>query len=200
MMQEITLLSLRDIHRASLPKSTSSVHKLCFQCGLPVLCFLSFHDLVLFLADPPRVYLDSLNFPDNMVTVVAGNKLRLEIPISGEPAPRVVWMKGERVSFSFSEASFLAHSGEFVTFVCLCLSFQVILESGHRVRAETYVDQTSLTIEITEREDTGNYKIVLQNEAGEATASIRIKVVGKKSQNIQIKDHRENWNSKLLCS
>uniref|UniRef100_A0A8C4HK63 Myosin binding protein C1 n=1 Tax=Dicentrarchus labrax TaxID=13489 RepID=A0A8C4HK63_DICLA len=98
---------------------------------------------------PPRVHLESLNFPDNTVTIVAGNKLRLEIPISGEPAPRVVWMKGERV----------------------------ILESGHRVRAETYGDQTSLTIEVTEREDSGNYKIVLQNEAGEATASVKIKVV-----------------------
>ncbi|XP_074554861.1 myosin-binding protein C, slow-type isoform X2 [Halichoeres trimaculatus] len=101
------------------------------------------------IIDPPRVHLDSLNFPDNTVTIVAGNKLRLEIPISGEPAPRVVWMKGERV----------------------------ILESGNRVRAETYGDQTSLTIDITEREDTGNYKIVLQNEAGEATASVKIKVV-----------------------
>ncbi|MEQ2175792.1 hypothetical protein GOODEAATRI_021361, partial [Goodea atripinnis] len=54
----------------------------------------------------------------------------------------------------------------------------VILDSGHRVHAETYGDQTSLTIEVTEREDTGNYKIVLQNEAGEATASVKIKVVG----------------------
>ncbi|XP_053200139.1 myosin-binding protein C, slow-type [Scomber japonicus] len=99
--------------------------------------------------DPPRVHLESLNFPDNTVTIVAGNKLRLEIPISGEPAPRVVWMKGERV----------------------------ILDSGNRVRAETCGDQTSLTIDVTEREDTGNYKIVLQNEAGEATASIKIKVV-----------------------
>uniref|UniRef100_A0A3P8V5L4 Myosin-binding protein C, slow-type n=1 Tax=Cynoglossus semilaevis TaxID=244447 RepID=A0A3P8V5L4_CYNSE len=97
------------------------------------------------IIDPPKVHLDSLNFPDNTVTIVAGNKLRLEIPISGEPAPRVVWMKGERVS--------------------------------HRVRAETYGDQTSLTIEVTEREDTGNYKIVLQNEAGEATACVKIKVV-----------------------
>uniref|UniRef100_A0AAQ4RQF4 Myosin-binding protein C, slow-type n=1 Tax=Gasterosteus aculeatus aculeatus TaxID=481459 RepID=A0AAQ4RQF4_GASAC len=99
--------------------------------------------------DPPRVHLESLNFPDNTVTIVAGNKLRLEIPISGEPAPRVVWMKGERV----------------------------ILESGNRVRAETCGDQTSLTIDVTEREDIGNYKIVLQNEAGEATASVKIKVV-----------------------
>ncbi|KAM4614710.1 myosin-binding protein C, slow-type [Polymixia lowei] len=101
------------------------------------------------IIDPPKVYLENLNFPDNTVTIVAGNKLRLEIPISGEPAPRVVWMKGERV----------------------------ILDSGHRVHAETYGDQTSLTIEVTEREDTGNYKIVLQNEAGEATASVRVKVV-----------------------
>ncbi|XP_028306010.1 myosin-binding protein C, slow-type isoform X9 [Gouania willdenowi] len=101
------------------------------------------------IIDPPKVLLDSLNLQDNQVTIVAGNKLRLEIPISGEPAPRVVWMKGERV----------------------------ILDSGHRVRAETYGDQTSLTIEVTEREDTGNYKIVLQNEAGEDSAAIKIKVV-----------------------
>uniref|UniRef100_A0AAY4DCV8 Myosin binding protein C, slow type n=1 Tax=Denticeps clupeoides TaxID=299321 RepID=A0AAY4DCV8_9TELE len=99
--------------------------------------------------DPPRVHLDALNCPDNTVTIVAGNKLRLEIPISGEPAPRVVWMKGERV----------------------------ILDTGSRVRAETFADHTCLTIDVTEREDTGNYKIVLQNEAGEDTASIKIKVV-----------------------
>ncbi|XP_064877661.1 myosin-binding protein C, slow-type isoform X6 [Oncorhynchus nerka] len=101
------------------------------------------------IVDPPRVHLESLNFPDNTVTIVAGNKLRVEIPISGEPAPRVVWMKGERV----------------------------ILDSGHRVRAETFPDHTSLTIDIAEKEDTGNYKIVLQNEAGEAGASIKVKVV-----------------------
>uniref|UniRef100_A0A671MKM4 Myosin-binding protein C, slow-type n=1 Tax=Sinocyclocheilus anshuiensis TaxID=1608454 RepID=A0A671MKM4_9TELE len=91
-------------------------------------------------ADPPRVHLEALNVQDNTVVIVAGNKLRLEIPISGEPAPRVVWMKGERVS-------------------------------------RTFADHTCLTIDIAEREDTGNYKIVLQNEAGEDTASIKIKVV-----------------------
>ncbi|XP_046878465.1 myosin-binding protein C, slow-type isoform X6 [Hypomesus transpacificus] len=101
------------------------------------------------IIDPPKVHLDSLNVPDNTVVIVAGTKLRLEIPISGEPAPRVVWMKGERV----------------------------ILDSGNRVRAETFADQTCFTIEVTEREDTGNYKIVLQNEAGEDTGSVRVKVV-----------------------
>uniref|UniRef100_A0A4W4GQA2 Myosin-binding protein C, slow-type n=1 Tax=Electrophorus electricus TaxID=8005 RepID=A0A4W4GQA2_ELEEL len=101
------------------------------------------------IIDPPRVHLEALNAPDNTVTIVAGNKLRLEVPISGEPAPRVVWMKGERV----------------------------ILETGNRVRAETFTDHTSLTIDVAEREDTGNYKIVLQNEAGEDTASVKVKVV-----------------------
>uniref|UniRef100_A0A8C1EP70 Myosin-binding protein C, slow-type n=1 Tax=Cyprinus carpio carpio TaxID=630221 RepID=A0A8C1EP70_CYPCA len=101
------------------------------------------------IIDPPRVHLEALNVQDNTVVIVAGNKLRLEIPISGEPAPRVVWMKGERV----------------------------ILDSGNRVRAETFADHTCLTIDIAEREDTGNYKIVLQNEAGEDTASVKIKVV-----------------------
>lgn len=60
------------------------------------------HIFVYISADPPRVHLESLNFPDNTVTIVAGNKLRLEVPISGEPAPRVVWMKGERVGLKSS--------------------------------------------------------------------------------------------------
>ncbi|XDV25037.1 hypothetical protein PO909_029038 [Leuciscus waleckii] len=101
------------------------------------------------IIDPPRVHLEALNVQDNTVTIVAGNKLRLEIPISGEPAPRVVWMKGERV----------------------------ILDTGNRVRAETFSDHTCLTIDVTEREDSGNYKIVLQNEAGEDTACVKVKVV-----------------------
>ncbi|XP_035280232.1 myosin-binding protein C, slow-type isoform X6 [Anguilla anguilla] len=101
------------------------------------------------IIDPPKVYLDSLNYPDNTVTIVAGNKLRLEVPISGEPTPRVVWMKGERV----------------------------IPDTGSRVRAETFSDHTSLTIDIAEREDSGNYKIVLQNEAGQDTATVKVKVV-----------------------
>ncbi|XP_064174657.1 myosin-binding protein C, slow-type-like isoform X2 [Anguilla rostrata] len=101
------------------------------------------------IIDPPRVHLESLNFPDNTVTIVAGNKLRVEVPITGEPIPRVVWTKGERV----------------------------ILETGNRIRAETFADCTSLTIDVAEREDTGNYNIVLQNEAGEDKATIKVKVV-----------------------
>ncbi|MGH0147202.1 UNVERIFIED_CONTAM: hypothetical protein FKN15_015771, partial [Acipenser sinensis] len=101
--------------------------------------------------DPPKIHLDSLNYPENTVTVTAGNKLRLEIPVTGQPAPKVVWMKGERV----------------------------ILDTGSRVRAESFPDHSTFTIDVAEREDTGMYKIVLQNEAGEDSAQIKIKVVGK---------------------
>uniref|UniRef100_A0A8B9HU93 Myosin binding protein C, slow type n=1 Tax=Astyanax mexicanus TaxID=7994 RepID=A0A8B9HU93_ASTMX len=111
------------------------------------------------IIDPPRVHLEALNAPDNTVTIVAGNKLRLEIPISGEPAPRVVWMKGERVSRT---GIGIKKQGNSLIF---------------RVRAETFPDHTCLTIDVTEREDSGNYKIVLQNEAGEDTASVKVKVV-----------------------
>uniref|UniRef100_A0A8C4RY33 Myosin binding protein C1 n=1 Tax=Erpetoichthys calabaricus TaxID=27687 RepID=A0A8C4RY33_ERPCA len=99
--------------------------------------------------DPPKIHLEGLNFTDNTVTVVAGNKLRLEIPISGEPAPRILWKKGDRV----------------------------IMDTGGRVRAENFPDHSTFTIDAAEREDTGTYTILLQNEAGEDSAQIKIKVV-----------------------
>ena len=35
--------------------------------------------------------------PESTIVVVAGNKLRLDVPITGDPAPTVVWTKGEKV-------------------------------------------------------------------------------------------------------
>lgn len=46
--------------------------------------------------DPPKLHLDGLG-ENNTVTVVAGTKLRLEIPITGEPTPKVMWSKGDKV-------------------------------------------------------------------------------------------------------
>ncbi|XP_039339520.1 myosin-binding protein C, slow-type isoform X2 [Mauremys reevesii] len=98
--------------------------------------------------DPPRLHLENLG-DNNTVTVVAGNKLRLEIPISGEPTPKVMWSKGDKW----------------------------IMETGGRIRAETYPDSSCLVIDIAERDDSGVYKIMLKNEAGEDSANINIKVV-----------------------
>ncbi|XP_043822757.1 myosin-binding protein C, slow-type isoform X4 [Dromiciops gliroides] len=98
--------------------------------------------------DPPKIYLDGLD-ADNTVTVIAGSKLRLEIPVSGEPAPKAMWSRADKP----------------------------IAEGGGRIRAESYPDSSTLVIDVAEREDSGVYNINLKNEAGEAHASIKIKVV-----------------------
>lgn len=49
--------------------------------------------------EPPKIHLDcSGKSSENTLVVVAGNKLRLDVPISGEPAPTVTWMKGDEVT------------------------------------------------------------------------------------------------------
>ncbi|KAI1239249.1 hypothetical protein IHE44_0012363 [Lamprotornis superbus] len=99
------------------------------------------------IVDPPKLHLDGLG-ENNTVTVVAGNKLRLEIPITGEPPPKVFWSRGDKM----------------------------VTDSG-RIRAETYPDSSCLVIDAAEREDSGPFRITLKNEAGEDTALINIKVV-----------------------
>ncbi|KAM5288476.1 myosin-binding protein C, slow-type isoform 3-T3 [Ctenodactylus gundi] len=98
--------------------------------------------------DPPKIILDGLD-ADNTVTVIAGNKLRLEIPITGEPPPKALWSRADKA----------------------------IMEGSGRIRAENYPDSSTLVIDVAERDDSGVYHINLKNEAGEAHASIKIKVV-----------------------
>ncbi|KAL2775791.1 myosin-binding protein C, slow-type isoform 6 [Daubentonia madagascariensis] len=100
------------------------------------------------VVDPPKIILDGLD-ADNTVTVIAGNKLRLEIPISGEPPPKAIWSRADKA----------------------------ITEGSGRIRAESYPDSSTLVIDVAERDDSGVYHINLKNEAGEAHASIKIKVV-----------------------
>uniref|UniRef100_A0A8C9TR53 Myosin binding protein C2 n=1 Tax=Scleropages formosus TaxID=113540 RepID=A0A8C9TR53_SCLFO len=49
--------------------------------------------------DPPKIHLDTTGnmVSQNTIIVVAGNKLRLDVEITGEPAPTVCWMKGDNV-------------------------------------------------------------------------------------------------------
>ncbi|KAK2507000.1 hypothetical protein MC885_005184 [Smutsia gigantea] len=100
------------------------------------------------VVDPPKIILDGLD-ADNTVTVIAGNKLRLEIPITGEPPPKVLWSRADKA----------------------------ITEGSGRIRAESYPDSSTLVIDVAERDDSGVYHINLKNEAGEAHASIKVKVV-----------------------
>ncbi|CAJ0930614.1 unnamed protein product [Ranitomeya imitator] len=100
--------------------------------------------------DPPKIHFDSLNYPDNTVVVVAGTKLRLEVPVTGEPAPKIIWSRGDKW----------------------------ITDLSGRIRAESYPDHGLLVIDSAEKDDTGTYRIMVKNEAGEAVAHIKIKVVG----------------------
>ncbi|XP_074231295.1 myosin-binding protein C, slow-type isoform X24 [Camelus bactrianus] len=100
------------------------------------------------VVDPPKIILDGLD-ADNTVTVIAGSKLRLEIPISGEPPPKALWSRSDKA----------------------------IMEGSGRIRAESYPGSSTLVIDVAERDDSGVYNISLKNEAGEANANIKIKVV-----------------------
>jgi slow type myosin-binding protein C len=53
------------------------------------------------------------------------------------------------------------------------------MEGSGRIRTESYPDSSTLVIDVAERDDSGVYHINLKNEAGEAHASIKIKVVGE---------------------
>lgn len=53
---------------------------------------------MLTMKDPPKIHLDASGTGNkNTIIVVAGNKLRLDVEITGEPAPTVCWMKGDKV-------------------------------------------------------------------------------------------------------
>eukprot|EP00073_Rattus_norvegicus_P005328 NP_001094228.2 myosin-binding protein C, slow-type [Rattus norvegicus] len=97
--------------------------------------------------DPPKIILDGLE-ADNTVTVIAGSKLRLEIPVTGEPPPKAIWSRADKA----------------------------IMEGSGRIRAESYPDSSTLVIDVAERDDSGVYNINLKNEAGEAHASIKLRL------------------------
>uniref|UniRef100_A0A671Y4K6 Myosin binding protein Cb n=1 Tax=Sparus aurata TaxID=8175 RepID=A0A671Y4K6_SPAAU len=94
--------------------------------------------------DPPKIHLDTTGnmVSQNTIIVVAGNKLRLDVEISGEPAPTCVWSKGD----------------------------QAVESTEGRVRVESRKDLSCFVIESAEREDEGNYTICVTNPAGEDKA------------------------------
>ncbi|XP_023280138.1 myosin-binding protein C, cardiac-type isoform X2 [Seriola lalandi dorsalis] len=124
--------------------------------------------------DPPKIHLDCMGrTADSTIVVVAGNKLRLDVPITGDPAPTVVWTKGEKASSvkpdgeenGVPATSWTMKDGEVVT------------EGDGRVHVETTKGHCVFTIEGAERQDEGIYSVVVRNPAGEDCADINVKVV-----------------------
>ncbi|XP_036408729.1 myosin binding protein Ca isoform X1 [Megalops cyprinoides] len=101
--------------------------------------------------DPPKIHLDASGGvgSQNTIIVVAGNKLRLDVEITGEPAPTVCWMKGDNP----------------------------ITETEGRVRVESRKNLSSFVIEGAERDDEGKYTITVTNPAGEDKAMITVRIV-----------------------
>uniref|UniRef100_A0A8C6KYQ8 Myosin-binding protein C, fast-type n=4 Tax=Nothobranchius TaxID=28779 RepID=A0A8C6KYQ8_NOTFU len=102
------------------------------------------------IEEPPKIHIDTSGCGNqNTITVVAGNKLRVDVEITGEPAPVTCWTKGD----------------------------QVISEAEGRVRVEKEQTLSSFVIEGAEMEDEGFYTITVTNPVGEDKAEIYIKVV-----------------------
>uniref|UniRef100_A0A671Y1L3 Myosin binding protein Cb n=1 Tax=Sparus aurata TaxID=8175 RepID=A0A671Y1L3_SPAAU len=116
--------------------------------------------------DPPKIHLDTTGnmVSQNTIIVVAGNKLRLDVEISGEPAPTCVWIC-------------LCPSGAAPCFL-FCPNVTSAVESTEgRVRVESRKDLSCFVIESAEREDEGNYTICVTNPAGEDKAMLFVKIV-----------------------
>uniref|UniRef100_A0A452HZY5 Uncharacterized protein n=1 Tax=Gopherus agassizii TaxID=38772 RepID=A0A452HZY5_9SAUR len=100
--------------------------------------------------EPPKIHLDFMGqaAPDTIV-VVAGNKLRLDVPISGDPIPTVIWQKVNKL----------------------------LSETEGRVRVEMHEDHCIFIIEGAEKPDEGVYRVTVKNPAGEDKADITVKVI-----------------------
>uniref|UniRef100_A0A8C7RG06 Myosin binding protein C3 n=1 Tax=Oncorhynchus mykiss TaxID=8022 RepID=A0A8C7RG06_ONCMY len=112
--------------------------------------------------DPPKIHLDCMGHTsDSTIMVVAGNKLRLDVPITGDPAPTVVWTKGEKVKL----------------LVFLINIEGVMTEGDGRLHVESTKGHCIFTIEGADKQDEGLYSVIVRNPAGEDKADINVKVV-----------------------
>uniref|UniRef100_A0A8C1VDN5 Myosin binding protein C, fast type a n=1 Tax=Cyprinus carpio TaxID=7962 RepID=A0A8C1VDN5_CYPCA len=101
--------------------------------------------------EPPKIHLDTTGsfVNKNTIIVVAGNKLRFDVDITGEPPPTVCWKKGD----------------------------MELSEAEGRVRVETRKNLSCFVIEGAERADEGLYHITVTNPAGEDKADVMVKIV-----------------------
>uniref|UniRef100_A0A8B9DDQ8 Myosin-binding protein C, cardiac-type n=1 Tax=Anser cygnoides TaxID=8845 RepID=A0A8B9DDQ8_ANSCY len=116
---------------------------------------------------PPKIHLDCLGQSPDTIVVVAGNKLRLDVPISGDPTPTVIWQKVNKA------VSGTTHTDFFCYFHCP----QLLFESEGRVRVEKHEDHCVFIIEGAEKEDEGVYRVIVKNPVGEDKADITVKVI-----------------------
>uniref|UniRef100_A0A2K5HZT4 Myosin-binding protein C, cardiac-type n=1 Tax=Colobus angolensis palliatus TaxID=336983 RepID=A0A2K5HZT4_COLAP len=127
--------------------------------------------------EPPKIHLDCPGRIPDTIVVVAGNKLRLDVPISGDPAPTVIWQKAitqgnkspARPALDAPEDA--GDSDEWV------FDKKLLCETEGRVRVETTKDRSIFTVEGAEKEDEGVYTVTVKNPVGEDRVNLTVKVI-----------------------
>ncbi|XP_043337250.1 myosin-binding protein C, cardiac-type isoform X1 [Cervus canadensis] len=127
--------------------------------------------------EPPKIHLDCPGRVPDTIVVVAGNKLRLDVPISGDPAPTVIWQKtitkGKKVPAGPApDASEESGAGDEWVF-----DKKLLCETEGRVRVETTKDRSIFTVEGAEQEDEGVYVVTVKNPVGEDQVNLTVKVI-----------------------
>ncbi|XP_055988350.1 myosin-binding protein C, cardiac-type [Sorex fumeus] len=127
--------------------------------------------------EPPKIHLDCPGRTPDTIVVVAGNKLRLDVPISGDPAPTVIWQKvvpqgSKGATGPPSETPANTGSSEDWVF-----DKKVLCETEGRVRVETTKDRSIFTVEGAEKEDEGVYIVTVKNPVGEDQVNLTVKVI-----------------------
>ncbi|MBZ3882278.1 Myosin-binding protein C, cardiac-type, partial [Sciurus carolinensis] len=127
--------------------------------------------------EPPKIHLDCPGRTPDTIVVVAGNKLRLDVPISGDPAPTVIWQKtitqGKKASAqSVPDAPEDAGASDEWVF-----DKKLLCETEGRVRVETTKDRSIFTVEGAEKEDEGVYTVTVKNPVGEDQVNLTVKVI-----------------------
>ncbi|NWZ09213.1 MYPC3 protein, partial [Agelaius phoeniceus] len=129
----------------------------------------------IFTTEPPKIHLDCLGQSPDTIVVVAGNKLRLDVPVSGDPTPTVIWQKVNKRN------DLLRNSDDSMTpsenSSDLSTDNKLLFESEGRVRVEMHEDHCVFIIEGAEKEDEGVYRVILKNPVGEDKADITVKVI-----------------------
>lgn len=77
----------------------------------------------------------------------------IEIPFTGNPQPSATWRFNDKQ-----------------------------LPDPLRIKEETIYNMTTLRISKAKRSDSGTYSLLLQNEHGQASVSVKVKVIGKFSR------------------
>ncbi|XP_010578449.1 PREDICTED: myosin-binding protein C, cardiac-type [Haliaeetus leucocephalus] len=125
--------------------------------------------------EPPKIHLDCLGQSPDTIVVVAGNKLRLDVPISGDPTPTVIWQKvnkkSDLVRSNDDSMTPSENSSDLNT------DSKLLFESEGRVRVEMHEDHCVFIIEGAEKEDEGVYRVIVKNPVGEDKADITVKVI-----------------------